>query len=61
LLHLVPLLIELGQVLCPKALVGSEFRLRKVLASGVHIVLSEAIVGVGKIRIQLDSTLILRK
>jgi YD repeat-containing protein len=59
LLHLVPLLVQLSQILRPQPLVVSKFPLGKILLSSVDVVLAEPVVGVGKIRIQRHSTLIL--
>ncbi len=52
-------LVEFSHVLRPKALIDCKFLLCAILLPGVHIVLAEAVMGVGKIGIQFQRSLVL--
>src|ERR1700691_5010743 len=58
--NLCPFLINLSHVLRSEPLIDSEFFLGTILLPGVHVVLAEAVVGVRKIRIQFQRSLVFR-
>jgi hypothetical protein len=59
LLDLRPFLVEVSEMLRTKLLVYIEFGLRTLFLADMNKILTEPVMGVGKIRVKLERTLIL--